>query len=94
MDVRVKFRFNKSTGQVEVFEIDDENSTLPAAEHNREHDRIAAEIGRVVERNPLVIEMLPGASVVDPPPRQRSAEADSQDESGQLHRERQKSREA
>jgi hypothetical protein len=66
MRVTVKFRLNKATGQVEVFEIDDLQSTLPEAEHNREHDRIAAEIGNLVERNPRVVEVLPGAGVVAP----------------------------
>jgi hypothetical protein len=65
MKVKVKYRFNKATGQVEVLEIDDWESTLPQDEHNREHDRIAAEIGNVVERDPRIIEVLPGAG---PPP--------------------------
>ncbi len=43
MDVKVRFRFNKTTGEVEIFEIADQgNQSLPEAEHNREHDRIAA----------------------------------------------------
>ena len=74
MDVRIRFRFNKATGQVEAFEIDDENSTLPSAEHNREHDRIAAEIGRVIERNPHVIEVAPGSAPVP-----SSSEAEGRD---------------
>jgi hypothetical protein len=64
MEVKVKFRFNKATGQVEIFEIDDWESTLPHAEHNREHDRIAAEIGNVVERDPRIVELLPGTGAV------------------------------
>jgi hypothetical protein len=64
MKVNVKFRLNKETGQVEIFEIDDWQSTLPEAEHNREHDRIAAEIGNLVERNPRVVEVLPGTQAV------------------------------
>ncbi|MEM7578407.1 MAG: hypothetical protein AAF316_00900 [Cyanobacteria bacterium P01_A01_bin.80] len=58
MDVKVRFRFNQVTGEVEIFEITDEgNMTLPEAEHNREHDRIAAELGNVIERNPRVTEV-------------------------------------
>jgi len=57
--VKVHFRCNPATGEVEVFEIDDEASTLPEDEHNREHDRIAAEIGNVIERNPRIVEVLP-----------------------------------
>jgi hypothetical protein len=70
MKVRVKFRFNAKTGEVETFEIDDEGSTLAEAEHNQQHDRISAEIGNLVERNPRILEVLRGsaASAVDPQP--------------------------
>lgn len=62
MDLKVRFRFNTATGEVEVFDvIDDGPMRLPEAEHNREHDRAAAEIGNVLERNPRVDEILPGA---------------------------------
>lgn len=61
MRVRVKLRFNKLTGEVEEFLVDDQDLPwLPAAEHNRQHDRIAAEVGGVLERHPTVTEMLPG----------------------------------
>lgn len=64
MDVKVRFRFNKNTGEIEVFDVEDEGTMrLPEAEHNREHDRIAAELGRVIERNPQVFEMLPDHGV-------------------------------
>jgi hypothetical protein len=62
MKVRVKLRFNKLTGEVEEFLVDDQDLPyLPEAEHNREHDRVAAEIGSVLERHPRVTEVLPGA---------------------------------
>lgn len=58
MDVKVRFRFNQVTGEVEVFEVTDEGiMLLPEAEHNREHDRLAAELGNIIERNPLVMEI-------------------------------------
>ncbi|MDJ0837760.1 MAG: hypothetical protein QNK37_14690 [Acidobacteriota bacterium] len=57
MDVRVKFRFNSNTGRVEAFDIIDEGSGLPAAEHNREHDRIAALLGNLIERDPRILEL-------------------------------------
>jgi hypothetical protein len=57
MEVRVRFRFNKVTGEVEEFIVDDVDSRLPADEHNRQHERIATEIGRVIERNPGLIEL-------------------------------------
>lgn len=66
MKVRVKLRFNKLIGEVEEFMVDDEEQLLPAAEHNREHDRIAAEIGSVLEQHPRVHEVLPGAPAPAP----------------------------
>jgi hypothetical protein len=59
MEVTVRFRFNKITGEVEEFIVDDVDSRLPKAEHNREHERIATEIGRVVARNPGLEELSP-----------------------------------
>lgn len=59
LDIKVKFRFNKLTGEVEEFLVD-QDSALPRAEHERAHDRIAAELGRVVERLPRVTEILEG----------------------------------
>jgi len=66
MKVQVRFRFNKETGEVEEFLIDDQGSQLAEAEHNREHDRIATDIGRVVERHPRVQELPPGSGMVMP----------------------------
>ncbi len=55
METRVRFTYNKRTGQVEEFSVEQEK-TLPQQEHDKGHDRIAAEIGRVVERNPRIVE--------------------------------------
>lgn len=65
METKVKFRFNKRTGEVEL--LLDQVSTLPSSEHDAEHDRIAAEIGRVLERLPRVTEVLPGDPSLRPP---------------------------
>ncbi|AFZ01319.1 hypothetical protein [Calothrix sp. PCC 6303] len=57
MDAKVRFRFNQLTGEVEIFEVSDEGTMrLPEAEHNGEHDRIAAELGNIIERNPRITE--------------------------------------
>ncbi len=64
MDVKVRFRFNKQSGEVEHFEVD-QDSTLPSVEHEREHDRLAAEIGALLERLPRVTELLPGAGALE-----------------------------
>ncbi len=63
MKVRVKLRFNKVTGEVEEFLVDDQDMPmLSEADHNRQHERIAAEIGNVIERHPRVTEVLPAES--------------------------------
>jgi hypothetical protein len=66
MQIKVRFRFNKRTGEVEEFHVDQE-STLPSVEHDREHDRVAAEIGRVLERDPRVDEITSNAAPVPQP---------------------------
>lgn len=58
MPVRVRFRLNKLSGEVEEFLVDDQDHMLSEAEH----DRIAAEIGRVLARRPLLHEVLPAAA--------------------------------
>ncbi len=56
MPTRVKFRFNKVTGEVEEFLVDDQDRRLPEAEH----DRIASDVGRLIAENPRIIEVPPG----------------------------------
>ena len=60
MDFHVRFRFNKVTGEVEAFDVEDLGSGLPIEEHNRHHDLVASEIGRVIDRDPQVFEVSPG----------------------------------
>ena len=48
MPTRVRFRFNKVTGEIEEFLVDDQDRRLPEAEH----DRIAAEVARMVAVSP------------------------------------------
>ena len=79
MRVKVRFVVDRRTGEVDVV-IEDEGSTLPREEHDRTHDRIAAEIGRVMERDPRVDEILPGSAVSPPPAEQQPApEVEDQD---------------
>lgn len=86
MRVRVKLRFNKLTGEVEEFLVDDYGlPLLPEAEHNSEHDRIAAAVGRVLERHPRVTEAPPGA----PEPRRESESAAPEAPSSEPERYRQ-----
>ena len=58
MPTRVRFRFNKVTGEVEEFLVDDQDRRLPEAEH----DRIALDVGQMVAANPRVHEALPATS--------------------------------
>lgn len=85
MELKVRFRFNTVTGEVEEFEVADEGPMrLSEAEHNREHDRIAAEVGNVIERNPRVDEVLPGTAprtqpaLSDPPASEETTETPEQ----------------
>ena len=48
MATRVRFRFNKLTGEIEEFLVDDQDRQLPESEH----DRVAAEVARMVAVNP------------------------------------------
>ncbi|MBD0421490.1 hypothetical protein H0H10_20410 [Streptomyces sp. TRM S81-3] len=63
MRVRVRFRFNTETGEVELFQVDDIGGGSGAG-HDAEHDRISAELGAVLARRPDV-EEVPGAE--EPP---------------------------
>lgn len=66
MRVRVRFRFNTETGEVELFQVDDIGSGS-GPEHDAEHDRISAELGQVLARRPDVEEVSP----LEEPPRWR-----------------------
>lgn len=60
MRVRVKFRYRADTGEVEVFEVDDLHSGPRLVDHDARHDRAAADVARIIERNALIEEMAPG----------------------------------
>lgn len=61
MRVRVNFRVNTDTGDVEEFLIED-ISTEREPEHDAVHDRIAHEVGKVVERRPAPHEVRGGGA--------------------------------
>lgn len=65
MPVHVRFRFNKLTGEVEEFLVDDQNRQLSEAEH----ERIADDVGRMLCRRPRVNEVTPLAQQPQPIPR-------------------------
>ncbi|GAB4537402.1 MAG: hypothetical protein Tsb0020_51980 [Haliangiales bacterium] len=51
MPVRVRFRFNQRTGEIEEFLVDDQDQTLSEAEH----DRIAAQIAGMIAVSPTLV---------------------------------------
>jgi hypothetical protein len=61
MRVRVNFKVNRETGEVEEFLVED-ISTEPEDEHDAAHDRIAVEIGKVVERRPAPAQVIGGTA--------------------------------
>ena len=64
MRVKVRFRFNAGTGEVEAFEVDDMHDGPRRADHDARHDRAAADVARVVEANALIEEVAPGTAPV------------------------------
>jgi hypothetical protein len=62
MRVRVRFRFRADTGEVEMFTVEDVSGAVTGADHDRRHDLVTADLARVVERFPLIEEVLPGAA--------------------------------
>jgi hypothetical protein len=65
MRLRVRFRFDAATGEVQTFLVEDIDQRAPAADHDARHDRLAAEVGRVIERHARV-EQLPAGTEVPP----------------------------
>jgi hypothetical protein len=63
MRVKVRFRFNAVTGEVEAFEVDDLRDGPRLADHNARHDRAAADVARIIEPHALIEEFAPGTAV-------------------------------
>lgn len=83
MRVKVRFRFNSATGEVEAFEVDDLQDGPRLADHDARHDRAAADVARVVEANALIVEVAPGAApvateVTTAPPEEEAPAAEPQ----------------
>ena len=72
MATRVRFRFNKITGEVEELLIDDQNRQLPEAEH----DRRAAEVGALVAVAPRIVEATDGSPPLPRPRREETPPAE------------------
>ena len=67
--VTIRFRFNKDTGQVEEFLIDDGDRTASEAYHNKIARAIAGELFRrpnIVDAGPESVSLIPSAPVPTP----------------------------
>jgi hypothetical protein len=64
MRVKVRFRFNSVTGEVEAFDVDDLHDGPRLADHEARHDRAAADVARIVEANALIEEVAPGTEPI------------------------------
>lgn len=60
MRVKVRFRFNSVTGEVEAFDVGDMRDGPRVADHDARHDRAAADIARVIEASALIEEVAGG----------------------------------
>jgi len=61
MRVKVRFRYNSVTGEVETFDVADMHDGPRLADHDARHDRATADIAGVIEANALIEEVAPGA---------------------------------
>jgi hypothetical protein len=78
--VRVRFRFNAESGEVEVFQVDDLRDGPPLADHDARHDRAAFDVARVIENNPLIEEVSPAPYVeTTAPPSSHTSQASPPD---------------
>lgn len=64
MRVRVKFRYRADTGEVETFLVEDLHAGSRLPDHDARHDRVAADVARIVENNALIEEVPPGAEAL------------------------------
>lgn len=72
MRVRVRFRYNSETGEVETLLIEDIGGARPGADHDAVHDSIAADVARLVERDAVVDEVRGAAPAREAAPAARS----------------------
>jgi len=77
--VKVRFRYNADTGEVETFVVEDLGGDERAVDHDARHDRVTADVARVVERDALIEEMLPGSAPIRAERPTPDADADAVD---------------
>lgn len=62
MRVKVRFRFNSVTGEVEAFQVDDLRDGARLPDHDARHERAAADVARIAEAHALIEEVAPGTA--------------------------------
>lgn len=77
MRVRVEFRYNAETGEVELFQVDDIGRTTRVQDHDAVHEQIAFDLGRVLDRGPRVEEVVDVSRGRETLPAGRRAEAEA-----------------
>ncbi|GAA3250414.1 hypothetical protein ACFO1B_40130 [Dactylosporangium siamense] len=58
MRVRVRFRYRTDTGEVETFVVEDLHDGRPLPDHDARHDAAALAVGRVIDANPVMSEVV------------------------------------
>ncbi|MFI5893089.1 hypothetical protein ACIA5D_23565 [Actinoplanes sp. NPDC051513] len=66
MRLRVRFRYNAKTGEVEAFTVDDVDGGPRAADHDARHDAATRDVARVVDPYASIHEV-GGPPAVEPP---------------------------
>ena len=64
MKLKVTFRFNRTTGEIEEFRIDDDENAVIERDHDRRHDAAAAALGQLVARHARVEELPDGTEPI------------------------------
>jgi hypothetical protein len=74
MRVRVRFRYNAETGEVEAFVVEDAGGSRHGRDHDAVHDAATADVARIIERNALIEEVPDGQLPPPPQPVERPAD--------------------
>ncbi len=79
MTVKVRFRFDKLTGEVAEFLVE-QDQELPREKHDQVHEQIAGELGRLIERFPRVVELTGAGARKAPEERPKTGEESTEEE--------------
>ncbi|MBO3747500.1 hypothetical protein J5X84_15590 [Streptosporangiaceae bacterium NEAU-GS5] len=57
MRIRVSFRYDSSTGDVQVFQVSQADDAPRTPDHDRRHEAATSDVARVVAQNPTIDEV-------------------------------------